>query len=65
MLSLRDKLKAVSGPAKKTEQKAAPQDCMVRQERFPLSQFSTPPLPESARSIAKAPKWRKLKFKKI
>ena len=43
MLSLRDKLKAVSGPAKKTEQKAAPQDCMVRQERFPLSQFSLPP----------------------
>ena len=43
MLSLRDKLKAAGMPKPKTE-KPRPQDCMMKEAFFPLSQFSLPPL---------------------
>lgn len=41
MLSLRDKLKAAA-PVKRAPVKEAPQDCMIREKRFPLAVFSLP-----------------------
>ena len=49
MLSLRDKLKAASAPAKKAPAKAAPTDCMVRETLIPPESFS---LPETVRGEA-------------
>ncbi len=43
MLSLRDKLRAVSAaPAAPAPARPAPRDCLVREERVPLSGFSLP-----------------------
>ena len=42
MLSLRDKLKAVAGPAKKAPAKSAPVDCMIKEVRVPIGEFALP-----------------------